>query len=152
MDKATPKDSKLTGRDLIIALGWHTRLSGIDNDMANYWHLRFELLSRALGLPARWNEDHRTPRMIDPLGEESVRTGFFSQFLEYTPLRGEMEIIKQNMIEIKAAEASLRERLLDCAEELLLQFWPEMQGKAVDNDQLVSMGLPVEQPDPIDYI
>src|SRR6266480_3819551 len=150
MEKAAPKDSKLTGRDLIMALGWHSQLDRVDNDLANYWHLRFDLSGRALGLPAGWNEDHRTPRMISPLGEEAVKTGFFSQFLEYTPLPGEMEIIKRNMIGIKAAEASLRERLLDCAEELLVQFWPEVQENAVDTDQLVSMGLPVEQPDPID--
>jgi hypothetical protein len=63
MERAAPEDSKLTSRDLIIALGWHNRLDLVDNDLANYWHLRFELLSRALGLPPGWNEDrYRPPR------------------------------------------------------------------------------------------
>jgi hypothetical protein len=153
MENAMAKDSKLTGRDVIIALGWHRHLDRVDNDLANYWHLRFKLLSRSLGLPAGWNDDHsRTPRMINLLVEEVIKTGFFSGFLEYTPLSGEREIFKRNRDRIKTAEANLRDRLLDYAEELLLQFWPEIRGKAVDVDQLVSLGLPIEQPNPIDYM
>jgi hypothetical protein len=152
MGQSASDRNELTARDLLMALGWHIQLIQVDNDLANYWHLRFELLSRALGLPAGWSEDSRTPRMINLLGEQACQHGFFSRFLEYTPLPGEMAIVKRHMIEIEAAETSLRERLLDCAEELLLQFWPDVRGSAVDNDQLVSMGLPVEQPDPIDYM
>ena len=143
----------LTGRDLIVVLGWHCRLSSVDNELAEYWHLRFELLSRALGLPPDWHEDHaRTPRMISVLAPSVLSEGFFSGFLEYTPLPGEMTIMKRHMPHIEAAEANLRERLLDYGEALLLEFWPEVRGKVIDEDQLVVAGLPPLQPDPVDYM
>jgi hypothetical protein len=143
----------LTGRDLIVALGWHCHLPSVDNELADYWHLRFELLSRALGLPPDWHEDHaRTPRMISALAPSVSNGGFFSRFLEYTPLPGEMTIMKHHMPLIKTVEANLHERLLDYGEALLLEFWPEVRGKVIDEDQLVAAGLPPLQPDPIDYI
>jgi hypothetical protein len=46
-----PAPPVLTSRDLIIALGWHSHLRGVDNELGKYWHLRFELLTRAFGLP-----------------------------------------------------------------------------------------------------
>ena len=55
------------------------------------------------------------------------------------------------MPHIKTAEANLRERLLDYGEALLLEFWPEVRGKVIDEDQLVAAGLPPLQPDPVDY-
>jgi hypothetical protein len=143
----------LTGRDLIVALGWHCCLSSVDNELAEYWHLRFELLSRALGLPPDWHEDHaRTPRMISALAPSVRSEGFFSGFLEYTPHPGEMTIMKHHMPHIKTAEANLRKRLLDYGEALLLEFWPEVRGKVIDEDQLVAAGLPPLQPNPVDYM
>ena len=53
------------------------------------------------------------------------------------------------MPQIKTAEASLRERFLDFADELLTTFWPEMRGRTVKEAQL---GLPAERPDPVDYV
>jgi hypothetical protein len=41
--------------------------------------------------------------------------------------------------------------MLDYAEELLLTFWPQLRGKTVRLKELVSMGLPADQPDPIDF-
>jgi hypothetical protein len=52
----------LTSRDLIVALGWHSHLAGVDNELAKYWHLRFVFLSRALGLPSDWSEDRAKSR------------------------------------------------------------------------------------------
>jgi hypothetical protein len=143
----------LTGRDLVVALGWHSHLSRVDNELAEYWHLRFELLSRALGLPPDWHKDRaRTPRMISALAPDARSEGFFSRFLEYTPLPGEMTIMKHHMPHIKTAEANLRERLLDYGEAVLLEFWPEVRGKVIDEDQLVAAGLPPLQPDLDNYI
>jgi hypothetical protein len=143
----------LTGRDLIVTLGWHCCLLSVDNELAEYWRLRFELLSSALGLPSHWHEDHaRTPRMISVLAPDVRSEGFFSGFLEYTPLPGEKTIMKRHMPHIKTAEANLRERLLDYGEALLLKFWPEVRGKVINEDQLVAAGLPPLQPDPVDYM
>ena len=64
---AEKPDGTLTVRDLIEALGWHSHLAGVNNNLGDYWHLRFELLSRALGLPSGWSEDDsKTPRMLGP--------------------------------------------------------------------------------------
>ena len=77
----------LTARDLVEAFGWHSYLAKVDNDLGNYWHLRFELLSRVLGLPSGWSEDRaKVPLMLQPLAEEIIHSGFFSTFLEYTPV------------------------------------------------------------------
>ena len=63
-----------------------------------------------------------------------------------------MTIMKHHMPRIKTAEAKLRERFLDYGEALLLEFWPEVRGKVINEDQLVAAGLPPLQPDPIDYM
>jgi hypothetical protein len=143
----------LTSRDLIVALGWHSHLAGVDNELAKYWHLRFVFLSRALGLPSDWSEDRaKTSRMLRPLAEQVIHDGFFARFLEWTPLRGELEIYRAHQSQIKTAEACVRERILDYAEDLLLKFWPVLQGKSVALDELVAMGLPTDQPDPMDHL
>jgi hypothetical protein len=67
-------------------------------------------------------------------------------------LRGELEIYRAHQSQIKTAEACVRERILDYAEDLLLKFWPVLQGKSVALDELVAMGLPTDQPDPIDHL
>lgn len=150
-DAGKPADA-LTFRDLIEALGWHSHLAGVNNDLGDYWHLRFELLSRALGLPSEWSEDHtKTPRLLESLSREIIHGGFFDGFLEYTPLPGEMEIYRAHRTRIKTAEECVRERMLDYAAELLLTFWPQLRGKTVRLKELVSMGLPADQPDPIDF-
>jgi hypothetical protein len=41
--------------------------------------------------------------------------------------------------------------MLDYAEELLLTFWPQLRGKSVRLEELVSMGLSADQPDPYDF-
>jgi hypothetical protein len=82
--KKHPLDSQnaLTARDLVIALGWHAHFAGADNELAKYWHLRFELLGLALGLPSDWSEDRgKTSYMLRPLAEEVIHDGFFAQFL-----------------------------------------------------------------------
>jgi hypothetical protein len=148
-----PATQLLTGRDLIVALGWHCRLLGVDNEFAEYWHLRFELLSRAFDLPPEWHKDRaRTPRMIGAIAPDACGDGFFSGFLEYTPLLGEMTITEYHKPRIKTAEANLREHFLEYGEALLLEFWPQVQGKIVDEDQLVVAGLPPQQPDVNDFM
>lgn len=59
--------------------------------------------------------------------------------------------MNHHMPHIKAAETVLRERLLDYAEALLLEFWPEVRGAAVNEDELVAAGLRAERPDSDDY-
>lgn len=144
----------LRARDLIIALGWHCRLLGVYNKFAEYWHLRFELLSRAFDLPPNWHQDcARTPRMISTLAPHACSSdGFFSGFLEYTPLSGEMTITEYHEPRIKTAEANLREQFLEYGEALLLRFWPQVQRKLVNEDQLVAAGLPPQRPHAADYI
>jgi hypothetical protein len=39
-------------------------------------------------------------------------------------------------------EACVRERMVEFAEDLLLTFWPELRGKSVAIEELVSKGLP----------
>jgi hypothetical protein len=68
--------------------------------------------------------------------------------MEYTFLPGEREIYQAQVARIKAAEKSVRERMLDYAEELLLTFWPQLRGKNIRPEELVSMGLPADEPDP----
>jgi hypothetical protein len=142
-------------RILILALGWHLSLRGVDNDFANWWHAYFRCLSCELGLPADWYENARTPRMICALAPDTRAGGFFSRFLEYTPRPGEMIIMRQHS-PIKTAEANLREQLLDYGEALLVEFWPDIQGRVADEDRLVAclaaVGLPAQQPDPLDYM
>jgi hypothetical protein len=121
----------LRGRDLIIALGWHRRLLEVDNEFAEYWHLRFELLTRAFDLPPNWDQDRtRTPRMISTLAPHACNSdGFFSGVREYTPLPGEMTIKEYHQLRITAAEANLREHFLEYGEALLLRYWPQVQLK-----------------------
>jgi hypothetical protein len=148
-------------RELIIALGWHTRSERAKeslgrlyegNELSDYWHLRFELLGRALGLPSGWSKDRaKTPRILEELVLEIKNEGFFSGFAEYTPLPGEMEIYEAHRTRIVTAERYVRERMLDYAEELLLTYWPQLRGKRVRPEELVSMGLPADQPDPYDF-
>jgi hypothetical protein len=148
-----PLPMGLGPRDLLIALGWRSHLHGLDNALASYWQQYFALLSNALGLPAGWNEDHnRTPRMIAALANCAHRLDFFGQFLEYTPLPGETEILDRHKTLIKTSEANLQSRLLDHAEHLLSHFWPQVRGKRTNHKHLVAMGLPPEEPDYIDYL
>jgi hypothetical protein len=143
----------LTTRDLIEALGWHSHLARVDNELAEYWRLRFDLLSRAMGLPTAWNENRvRTSHMLRPLAVGVINGGFFSGFLEWSPLPDEIEIHKVHGPRIKVAEAEVRARLLEYADELLLAFWPELRGKSVRIEDLVAAGLPCDQPDPIDFM
>ncbi len=145
---ATPK-SGLTSRHLVEAFGWSSRLGQVDNDLAHYWHARFEALNRAFGLPANWHKDHqRTPRMLESLAQQTLGTGFFGTFLEYTSLPGETEIIKKHSPLIKTAEAALRDRLLDHATALLETFWPQVRAKSVSESVLEPLG---PAPDPDDY-
>jgi hypothetical protein len=145
----------LSVRDLIEALGWHThfaRASFGGNELSDYWHLRFELLSRALDLPSGWSTDRtKTPRRLEPLSQQIIYGSFFGQFLEYTSLPGEREIHNAHRPRIVDAEEHLRERMMEYAEELLLTFWPQLRGKSVRLEELVSMGLPAVQPDPLDF-
>jgi hypothetical protein len=90
--------------------------------------------------------------MIGALAGDAWSEGFFGGLLEYTPQPGEIKITKRHTPHIKTAEANLRDRLLDYGEELLLEFWPQVRGKAIDDSQLVAMGLSPERPDPADYI
>ena len=62
-----------------------------------------------------------------------------------------MEIYQVHSERIVAAEGRVRERMLDYAEELLLTSWPQLRGKSVRLEELVSMGLPADQPDPLDF-
>jgi hypothetical protein len=147
----------LTVRDLIEALGWHEHFARNktffgDNELSHCWHLRFELLSRALGLPRGWSTDRfKTPRMLQSLSPEIIRGSFFGGFLEYTPLPGEMEIYKAHVGRIGTAEQRVRERMMDYAEELLLTFWPQLRSKSVRLEELISMGLPAVRPNPDDF-
>jgi len=148
-DVHPPKRDPLTIRDLIVALGWHFFCgdNGPEDEFAAYWHLRFELLSRAFGLPAQWHMDRRrTPGIVKFAAVDARRQGFFSQILEYSPLPGEMTIWKRHKLPIKAAEAVVYERLIDYAEELLLTFWPQLRGKTVSFGHLLEMGLPEDEP------
>jgi acetoin utilization deacetylase AcuC-like enzyme len=145
----------LTVRDLIYALGWHTRYNrhGTDNELSDYWHLRFELLSQALALPKGWNEDSRkTPPMLESLAFEIHRGGVFSGWLEYTWLPGEKEIFEAHEPGIHDAEISVRSRIFNFTEELLLTYWPQLHGKSVHLEELVAMGLPANEPDPYDFL
>lgn len=143
----------LTVRDLIEALGWHVHFArSSDDELSDYWHLRFELLSQALGLPTGWSKDHtKTPRMLEFVSRELILGGFFSGFMEYTFLPGEMQIYKAHAPRIGKAEYHLRERMVDYAEELILTYWSHVRGKSVPLEQLVSMGLPASQPDRDDF-
>jgi hypothetical protein len=148
-----PLPSGLGPRDLLIALGWCAHLSGSDSALARYWQRYSALMSRALGLPEHWDKAHdRTPRMITALAKYAHRLDFFGQFLEDMPLPGEEKILNRHMTVIRTSEANLRSRLLDHAEELLLHFWPQLQGSRTTHRHLVEMGLPTEKPDQIDYI
>jgi hypothetical protein len=89
--------------------------------------------------------------MLESLSQGIIHGGFFDGLLEYTPLPGEMEIYRAHRTRIKTAEECVRERMLDYVEELLLTFWPQLRGKSVRLEELVSMGLPADQPDPIDF-
>jgi hypothetical protein len=125
----------------------------VDNSLAEYWHLRFELLGGALGLPSGWSEDRtKTSQMLRPLAQETIHGGFFARFLEWTPLPGEPKIFRAHQSRIKTAEACVRGLMLEYAEDLLLTFWPLLRGKSVHLEHLVAMGLPADQPDPIDFI
>jgi hypothetical protein len=62
-----------------------------------------------------------------------------------------MEIYRAHRTRIKTAEECVRKRMQDYAEELLLTFWPLSRGKSALIEELVSMGLPADQPDPIDF-
>jgi hypothetical protein len=88
--------------------------------------------------------------MLKDLAVEITPGGFFSGYSEYTPLPGELQIYRAHVPLIETAEETVRERMLDYAEELLLTFWPQLRGKSVRLEELVSMGLPADQPDPID--
>ena len=90
--------------------------------------------------------------MIVSLGETSFDRGFFSQFLEYTPLNPEKKILSRHMPRVKTVEADLRRSMLDFGEELMAACWPQTQGKSVRLDELVSMGLPAKEPDIVDYL
>ena len=61
-----------------------------------------------------------------------------------------MEIYRAHRTRIKTAEECVRKRMQDYAEELLLTFWPQVRGKSVRLEELVSMGLPSDQLDPDD--
>jgi hypothetical protein len=137
----------LTVRDLIEALGWHLVFERRTDEYAGYYHLRFELLSRALGLPSEWTTDQKTPYMIRSLAEAIIHQNFFSRFVEYTPKPGEMKIFDAHRTGIESAQQCVRDRMLDFAEELLLTFWPQVRGKSVRLEELVSMGLPAHEPD-----
>jgi hypothetical protein len=137
----------LTVRDLIEALGWHLLFERRADEYAGYYHLRFELLRRALGLPSEWTTDQKTPYMIRSLAEAIIHQNFFSGFVEYTPKPGEMKIFDAHRTGIESAQQCVRDRMLDFAEELLLTFWPQVRGKSVRLEKLVSMGLPAHEPD-----
>ena len=140
-------------RDLITALGMATRLEGVENEFADYWRLRLGILSDLFGLPAYWyNDATRVPRMITSIADASCRGGFFSQFLEYTSLDGEKEIRDRHASRIGTQEYLLRTKLLSFTEELLLRFWPSLEGKFFSDAALVSKGLPPTEPDPLDFI
>lgn len=146
----------LTVRDLIEALGWHTHFTGFGkaftgHELSDYWGLRFELLSRALGLPTGWNDDRKTPRMLGSVSRQTILSGFFAGFLEYTFLAGEREIYQAHHPRIVTAEAQVRAAMIEFAEELLLTFWPQLRGENVRFEELISMGLPANQPDPDDF-
>jgi hypothetical protein len=66
-------------------------------------------------------------------------------------LPGEKEIYETHERRIVTAERCVRERMMDYAEELSLTYWPQLRGKSVRLNELVSMGLPVDQPDPYDF-
>jgi hypothetical protein len=154
VEKTEKPYNVLAVRDLINALGWHTRYKRYrtENELADYWHLRFELLSRALGLPKGWNEDSRkTSPMLDSLAFEIHRGGVFSGWAEYTWLPGEKESFEAHEPGIHNAEITVRRRIFDFAEELLLTCWPHLRGRSARLEQLVSMGLPANEPDPYDF-
>jgi hypothetical protein len=149
-DRPAKPKSGLTSRDLVEALGWSSRLEQVDNELARYWRGRFEALSRAFGLPDKWQEDRqRTPRMLEPLAQHVLGIGFFARFLEYTSLPGETDVINKHSPPIKTAEAALRERLLDHATALLETFWPQVRAKSVSERVLDPLG---PQPDADDYL
>jgi acetoin utilization deacetylase AcuC-like enzyme len=137
----------LTVRELIEALGWHLVFERRTDEYAGYYHLRFELLSRALGLPSEWTTEQKTPYMIRSLARAIIHQNFFSGFVEYTPKPGEMKIFDAHRTGIESAQQCVRDRMLDFAEELLLTFWPQVRGKSVRLEELVSMGLPAHEPD-----
>jgi hypothetical protein len=91
--------------------------------------------------------------MLQPLAIElCINRGFFSRWLEYTWLPGEQEIYRTHQPGINTAEARLHARLLEFAEALLLASWPQLRGRSVSLERLVSLGLPETQPDPVDFL
>ena len=61
-------------------------------------------------------------------------------------------IYRVHQLRIKTAEACVRARMLEYGEELILAFWPQLRGKTVRLEELVSMELTVDKPDPDDFL
>jgi hypothetical protein len=61
-------------------------------------------------------------------------------------------IYRVHQLRIKTAEACVRARMLEYGEGLILAFWPQLRGKTVRLEELVSMELTVDKPDPDDFL
>jgi hypothetical protein len=151
-DQCTPQHG-VGVRGLILALGMAMRFEGVENELARYWQLRFDILTELFELPPEWAEDTtRTPMMISSLAQETCNDGFFEQFIEYSWLPCEKAIFERHELNVRIREETLRETLFEFAEDLLLKSWPKVRGKFWAESDLVSKGLPPCEPDRIDFI
>ena len=90
--------------------------------------------------------------MLLSLAQAICDIGFFESFIEYSWMPDERGIYLRHKVDVEAHEELYRQALMDFAEELMLRYWPKVQGKSFAKDDLISRGLPASEPDSVDFI
>ena len=141
---------------LILEQGSLRRASA-DPHNPNYRRDLLALLNKEFGI--RWEDTddwHPGDRRVPAIAPSLVRhyetiTDPFSRWIEYTSVRGEMEIWKLHRPAIGDAAAILRQRYVAFFRDLLLLRWPEAAHRTTSWTRLQELGLVMPTYDSDDF-
>jgi hypothetical protein len=138
---------------LILEQGpWRTATADPHNP--NYRRDLLALLNKEFGIcwedTDGWHSrDPRVPAIAPSLVRHyETITDPFSGWLEYTPVKGEMEVLKVHQPAIGDAAEVLRQRCVAFFRDLLLLRWPEATHRTTSWIRLQELGLVMPAYDP----
>ena len=123
----------------------------------NYRRDLLALLNKEFGIC--WEDTdgwHSRDRRVPAIASSLVRlygtiTDPFSGFIEYTSMKGEMEVWKMHQPAIGDAAAILRQCYVAFFRDLLLLCWPEAAHRTTSWTRLQELGLVMPTYDPDDF-
>lgn len=141
---------------LILEQGPRER-ADTDPNQPDYRRDLLALLNTEFGI--RWEDtdgstprDRRVPAMTASLVRHyKTVTDPFSGWLEYTPVKGEMEVLQVHQPAIGDAAATLRQCCVVFFRDLLLLRWPKAAHRTTSWTRLQELGLVTPVYDPDDF-